>query len=322
MTILVSGSIAYDYIMTFPGRFVEHILPEKLEVLSVSFLVDSMERRQGGCAANIAYGLALLGAEPLLVGTAGQDFSSYDNWLRQQGVNTSGVTVIEDEFTASFFVNTDQDSNQIASFYTGAMSHSRDLSLHDLDYQGIELAIISPNDPAAMVRHARECLELAIPYVYDPSQQIIRLSGEELLEGIRGALLLICNEYEFGMLLNKTGLAESDLLGLAPITVVTKGEMGSVVHVEGVETVIPVAQPASVTEPTGVGDAYRSGLMVGMVKGYSWETTGRIGSLSATYALECVGTQGHCFSMPDFVARYQAEFGESEEIAGLLRQSS
>jgi len=317
LTIVITGSIAYDYIMTFPGRFVEHILPEKLHVLSVSFLVDTMQRRRGGCAPNIAYSLALLGHRPRIMATAGQDFGEYRTWLEAQGVDTSGIVEIPDEFTASFFVNTDQDSNQIASFYTGAMSRAAELSFHDVDHEEIELAIISPNDPGAMVRYARECQELGIPYIYDPSQQIIRLDGETLVEGTRGARLLVVNEYEFGMLKNKTCLDDDELLALVPTMIITKGEQGSVIFEGGEAIEIPSAPPRHIVEPTGVGDAYRAGIMTGMIQGYSWETTGRIASLVATYALECDGTQGHCFTLPEFVARYRATFGDSPEVTDL-----
>lgn len=319
MTIIVSGSIAYDYIMTFPGRFVDHILPEKLHVLSVSFLVDTMQRRRGGCAPNIAYSLALLGHRPRIMGAAGQDFVEYQVWLEQQGVDTSGIVIAPDLFTASFFVNTDLDGNQIASFYTGAMSRSSQLSFRDTDYRQAELVIISPDDPSAMIRRAQECQELAIPYIYDPSQQIIRLSGDDLASAIRGARLLIVNEYEFGMLENKTGLRQADLLSLVPTAIITRGEKGSTIYDGGRVVQVPAAVPCRCVEPTGVGDAYRAGIITGMVRGYSWETTGRIASLVATYALECDGTQGHRFAVPEFVERYRQVFGDAPELPDVLR---
>jgi len=322
LAIVITGSIAYDYIMTFPGRFSDHILPEKLDVLSVSFLVDSMQRRRGGCAPNIAYSLALLGQRPRIMGTAGQDFAEYRNWLESNGVDTSGIVEIPEEFTSSFFVNTDLDNNQIASFYTGAMSRSADLSFHDVDCEEIELVIISPNDPAAMAGYAQECQELSIPYIYDPSQQIIRLDGEVLKAGARGARVLVVNEYEFGMLINKTGLSVDGLLALVPTTIVTKGEQGSVIH-DGPATIeVPPAPARQIVEPTGVGDAYRAGIIIGLIRGYSWETTGRIASLVATYALECDGTQGHCFTLPEFAERYRAVFGDAPELADLLSSST
>ena len=192
MNVIVTGSIAFDYIMSFPGRFVEHILPEQLEHLSVSFLVDEMRRQYGGTAPNIAFNLALLGERPRVMGTAGQDFCEYRTWLEQHGVDTSLVREEADLFTASFFVSTDLDGNQIASFYTGAMARARELSLVDNE---ADLITVSPNDPEAMVKYPAECQELGLPYLYDPSQQIVRLSGEDLKAGLEGCDLLVVNEY-------------------------------------------------------------------------------------------------------------------------------
>ena len=201
MNVVITGSIAYDYLMTFPGHFADHFLPEEIEHLSVSFLVDQMRRQRGGCATNIAYNLALLGERPRVMATAGQDFGEYRAWLEEQGVDTSLIRDEADIFTASCFINTDLDGNQIVSFYTGAMARARDLSLRDLeDPAQVDLVTISPNDPEAMMKHASECRELSIPYLYDPSQQIIRLSGQELQAGLDGCALLVVNEYEFGML--------------------------------------------------------------------------------------------------------------------------
>jgi len=192
MKIIVTGSIAYDYLMSFPGSFREHILAEHLQRISLSFLVDSMDKRRGGCAPNIAYTLALLGERPRLMGTAGQDFGEYRQWLEAAGVDTSLVRQVEEKFTASFFCSTDRDGNQIASFYTGAMAHAAELSFRNL---ACDLAIISPNDPAAMVQYADECRTLGVPYIFDPSQQVARLDGEQLTGGVAGARLVICNDY-------------------------------------------------------------------------------------------------------------------------------
>lgn len=318
MSIIVTGSVAFDYLMSFPGRFSEHILPEQLHQVSLSFLVDSMRKQRGGCAPNIAYTLALLGEHPTVMATVGQDFAEYRTWLENVGVDTSAIVEIDDEFTASFFVNTDQDNNQIASFYIGAMAQADTLSFHDLDYRAIELAIISPNAPTAMVKYARECVELGVPYIYDPSQQIVRLNGEELLEGTRGARALIVNEYEFGMIKSKTGLSEEELLTLPPITIITQGEGGSTIYVGEQVLSIPVVPPLVSAEPTGVGDAYRGGIIKGMLRGYSWETTGRIAALAATYVLEHHGTQNHRYTPEDFVRRYRQIFGDALELKDLL----
>jgi adenosine kinase len=319
MSILVTGSVAYDYLMSFPGRFSEHILPEQIHKVSLSFLVDSMRKERGGCAPNIAYSLALLGEHPTIMATVGQDFGEYRTWLEGVGVDTSAIVEVEDEFTSSFFVNTDLDNNQIASFYIGAMAKADTLSFHDLDYKAIDIAIISPNAPAAMIKYARECQELGIPYLYDPSQQIIRLTGEELLDGTRGARMLIVNEYEFGMIRNKAGVSEEELLSLPAITIITRGEAGSTIYVGDQVLSIPIVPAEPLVEPTGVGDAYRAGIIKGMLHGYSWETTGRIATLAATYALEQCGTQGHRYSRQEFVTRYRRIFGDTPELEDLLK---
>jgi adenosine kinase len=320
VSIIVTGSIAYDYLMSFPGRFSEHILPEQIHRISLSFLVDSMRKQRGGCAANIAYNLALLGERPTVMATVGQDFGEYRTWLESVGVDTAAIAEVKDEFTASFFVNTDLDNNQIASFYIGAMGKADMLSFHNLDHEAIDIAIISPNAPTAMVKYARECQELGIPYIYDPSQQIIRLSAEELLAGTRWARLLIVNEYEFGMIRNKTGLSEDELLALPAITIITRGEAGSTIYVDDQELSIPVVPPEPRVEPTGVGDAYRAGIIKGMLRGYRWETTGRIAALAATYTLEQHGTQNHRYTRPEFVARYRRIFGDTPELEDLAKQ--
>ena len=224
--IVVTGSVAFDYLMRFPGRFVEHLIPDRMERLSISFLVDDMRRVPGGCAANIAYGLALLGEKPLLLATAGHDAADYRDWLARQGVDVSGLRIYEDVFTASFFVSTDSDQNQLASFFTGAMARARDLSVSDAAPGDLALVVISPNDPRAMAQYAAECRSLAIPFLYDPSQQVARLSGEELSAGLEGAFLLIANEYEFGILHQKTGLSREDLEARVPVLVITRGVEG------------------------------------------------------------------------------------------------
>ncbi|MGD8490087.1 MAG: carbohydrate kinase family protein [Anaerolineae bacterium] len=318
MNVIITGSVAYDYLMSFPGRFSEHILPDQIHQISLSFLVDSMRKQRGGCAPNIAYSLALLGERPTVMATVGQDFGEYRAWLDENGVDTSAIVEVRDEFTSSFFVNTDLDNNQIASFYVGAMAKADSLSFYDLDQQAIDLAIVSPNAPAAMVKYPRECQELGIPYIYDPSQQIIRLSAQDLLEGTRGAKMLIVNEYEFGLVKNKTGLPDAELLALPEATIVTRGEAGSVIYADGRELVVPVVQPAPLSEPTGVGDAYRAGIIKGMLRGYSWQTTGRIAALAATYVLEQYGTQSHRYSLGEFVARYRQVFGDAPELEDMI----
>ena len=319
MDVVVTGSIAYDYLMTFPGRFVEHILPDQLDNISLSFLVDEMRRQRGGCAANIAYNLALLGEHPRLMGTVGQDFGEYRAWLEEHGVDTSLTRDELDLFTASFFVNTDQDGNQIASFYTGAMARARELSIHDLDAGQVDLVTISPNDPEAMVKYPAECQELGISYLYDPSQQIIRLSGEDLRAGLEGCDLLIVNEYEFGMLQEKTGQsAESIRSAPARACVVTLGAEGTRIWANGDIYDVPIVPPERMDDPTGVGDAFRAGFIKGLALNLSWDLAGKMGALAATYTLEQPGPQSHHYTPAEFVARFREHFDDAGALEVLL----
>jgi len=313
--------MAYDYIMSFPGRFVDHILPDQLEVLSVSFLVDTMRRERGGCGGNIAYNLALLGQRPLLMATVGQDAPEYVAWLRGLGVDISGVLTLNDEFTASFFVSTDQVNNQIASFYTGAMAKAGRISFKDHHPESIELAIISPNDPGAMVKYAQECRELAIAYIYDPSQQIPRLTPGQLLDGICGAKALIVNDYEFGMIKKQTGWSEDAIRDSVEILVVTRGERGSTICVAGQVYEIPSIPPHRLADPTGVGDAYRAGFITAMRYHLPWLSVGRVASLAATYVLEEHGTQRHRYTLSSFVRRYVEVFDEDGALEMLRAEA-
>lgn len=307
MSIIVTGSIAYDYLMSFPGKFTEHLLPEHVQRVSLSFLVDSMDKRRGGCAPNIAYTLALLGERPRLMATAGQDFGEYREWLEAAGVDTSLVKQVEGKFTASFFCSTDEANNQIASFYTGAMANAAELSFRTAGE--VELAIVSPNDPGAMLQYAEECRTLDIAYIFDPGQQCARMSGDELRDGLVGAALMICNDYEFELIRQKTGLDEAGVLAGSGVLVITRGEHGcSVVTSEG-RTEVPAVAPHRIVDPTGVGDAFRGGFMKGLVARADYETCARLGSVAATYALEHLGGLSHAYSWPEFAARYEEHFG-------------
>jgi adenosine kinase len=323
MNFVITGSIAYDYLMTFPGRFQEHILPDQIAHLSVSFLVDSMVRQRGGVATNIAYNLALLGERPLVMATVGQDFEEYRVWLETHNVDTRAIKAIEDDFTASFFVSTDMDNNQIAMFYTGAMAHAHKLSFKDLMNRdvglgSIDLAIISPNDPRAMVQYVNECKELDIPYLYDPSQQIVRLSGDELGNGIAGARLLMVNEYEFEMIREKTGLNETEIVRNVETLIITRGEFGSSIHTSQIEIDIPVVPPTRIVDPTGVGDAYRAGVLKGVALNTPWETAAQMGAVAATYVLETKGTQNHSYSPADFVNRFRQHFDDNSVLDSMV----
>ncbi len=315
MSVLITGSIAYDYIMVFPGYFKDHILPEKIENISVSFLVDSMKKHLGGVATNIAYNLALLGERPGIMATVGEDFGEYRAWLEKAGIDTSAIVEIPGEFTASFFVSTDSNHNQIAMFYTGAMAHAHELSIKERALGShVDLVVISPNDPRAMVQSARECKELRLPYIYDPSQQIVRLSGDELAEGARGSTMTIVNEYEFEMMKNKTGWTDQILAAQTQALIVTHGEKGSTIYTTGKAIDIPAIPARRNVDPTGVGDAYRAGIIKGYLKKLPWQTTGRLGSLAATYALEEYGTQNHRYSLKEFGERYREAFGVAPEL--------
>jgi adenosine kinase len=320
--VIVTGSVAFDYLMRFPGHFVEHLIPDKLKRLSVSFLVDEMRRVPGGCGPNIAYGLALLGERPLLLASAGQDAAPYREALAEAGVDVSGLVLHADVFTASFFVSTDRDQNQLASFYTGAMARARELSIADAGPAAGCLAIISPNDPAAMERYTQECRRLSIPFLYDPSQQVARLSGEELREGMRGAAMLIVNDYEIGIVSQKTGLSAETLEDLVPVLVATHGAQGSTISVaeqDGRQRhKIPVARlDSEAVDPTGVGDAFRAGLVRGMRLGLSWEVAGRMGSVAAVFGLEAPGPQPPRYLIEDFIARYERNFGSEPSLQRL-----
>lgn len=308
MQIIVTGSIAYDYLMSFPGSFSEHLLEGHLDRVSLSFLVDSMDKRRGGCAPNIAYTLALLGERPRLMGTAGQDFDEYRAWLEAAGVDTSLVRQVTGKFTASFFCSTDKDGNQIASFYTGAMAHAGELSFRAAG--PCDLAIVSPNDPGAMVQYAAECRTLGIPYIFYPSQQVARLNGEELRAGVAGAEILICNDYEFALIREKTGMNEADMLAHARALVVTRGERGSSIIRPSGTIDIPAVPPRQIVDPTGVGDAFRGGFMKGLATGAGLEVCGRLGSVAAAYALEHLGGSSHAYTIEEFLQRYAETFGE------------
>jgi len=307
MSTVVTGSIAFDYLMSFPGKFTEHFLPEHMDKVSLSFLVDTMDKRRGGCAPNIAYTLALLGERPRLMGTAGQDFDDYRRWLDAAGVDTSLVREVPDKFTASFFCSTDTESNQIASFYTGAMANAAELSFRDA--RGCTLAIISPNDPRAMLQYAEECRTLGIAYIWDPGQQCARMSGEELAEGLRGSTITIVNHYEMELLKQKTGLDEDAVLAKTDALIVTRGEDGCTVRNGSGEISVPAIAPHRIVDPTGVGDGFRAGLLKGLEMDASLEICCRLGSVAATYVLEHLGGQSHAYTWDEFRARYEEHFG-------------
>jgi adenosine kinase len=318
MSTVVTGSIAFDYLMSFPGKFTEHFLPEHMARVSLSFLVDTMDKRRGGCAPNIAYTLALLGERPRLMATAGQDFDDYRRWLEAAGVDTSLVREIDGKFTASFFCSTDADSNQIASFYTGAMANAGELSFRIVP--DCTLTIISPNDPGAMVQYAEECRTLGIPFIWDPGQQCARMSGSELRDGLTGSAIVICNDYEFELIRQKTLIGEDRILDHTGALVITRGEAGCSIYTKDGRVDVPSVPPDRIVDPTGVGDAFRSGFMKGLARQAPLPVSAQLGAVAATYALEHLGGQSHAFTWTEFAARYEAHFG-ALDLAGVRARS-
>jgi adenosine kinase len=318
---VVTGSLAFDYIMNFPGLFQDHILPEKAHVISVSFLVDSMKKMRGGVAGNIAYNLALLGEQPLLVGTVGHDFAEYAAVLAQRGVDTSGLVQIEDEFTASCFINTDQANNQIVAFYTGAMSHARHISMHEMGLRPDDIVLISASDPESMHRIAVECQQMGVPYVFDAGKQTPRMEPEHIRNGLAGARVLLGNDYEFAMMARKLEISEAELIASTPITVVTRGEEGSTIYTSatnGRGVHIPAVPIRDVLDPTGAGDAYVAGLIYGIAHDLPLEVSGRIAALAAAYAIENRGCQEHSYEPTNFVTRYTEAFGAEPIISRMF----
>ncbi len=322
MDIIVTGSIAYDYLMRFPGRFSEYFIGDQLHQISLSFLVEQMTKHWGGNGANIAYSLALLGLRPHLAGTVGRDFSDYREWLERAGVDTSTVREIPDVFTASFFCNTDLDNNQIASFYSGAMAYSKQFALADVYDKKPDMVIISPNDPQAMMNLAKECRERGIRFIYDPSQQVPRLTGEELARDMQGAYALVVNAYEAEIICKKTGKTFDELRQSVELLVVTHGKDGSRIYQNGSVTSVTAFPPHEIKDPTGGGDAFRSGLLRGIAAGWPMELCAQVGSLCATYALEKDGTQNHMYTIPEFVERFRTFYDDQGQLDSLLQPVS
>jgi adenosine kinase len=302
MKIIINGSLAYDRIMDFSGYFSDHILPEKIKLLNVSFQVNGMKEKFGGAAGNIAYALTLLGEHPDIWSTIGKDYQRYFAWLQQQGISTKGIKIIEDEFTAGAYITTDKSNNQITAFNMGAMKYN---STPDFDSlaSGDSLVIISPGNPDDMRNFPRMCKERGIDYIFDPGQQLPMLSAQDLVQAVSGCFLLICNDYEIEMIMSKTGLTKSGLLGLTRNIIVTQGERGSTIWSADGDTNIPVIKPDTVIDPTGAGDAYRGGLISGLARKLSLEQSARMGSVCSSFCLECLGTQEYRFSIEQFQKR-------------------
>ena len=308
--IVVTGSLAFDQIMVFPGNFKDHILPEKLHVINISFLVSEMRRQRGGCAGNIAYSLSLLEHKPRVVAAAGSDFGDYSAWLLKHGVDLGGIELHDDVTSASCFITTDQTDNQITGFFPGAMGRAGDLSLKERCGERAGVVIVAPDDPAAMIRHCREAREASLPFIFDPSFQVTAMDGEPLAEAAKGAAMLVVNDYEFAVFGKKTGFAESKVFELVDMAVVTLGAEGSKILLSaGGEIDIPPAQISEFVDPTGAGDSYRSGFVAGLQRGFDLEVCGRMGSVASAYVVEQNGPQSHGYGIQDFAERYAANFG-------------
>lgn len=318
MEILVTGSIAYDYLMRFPGSFQQHFIPDQLHDLSLSFLVDDMTKHWGGVAANIAFTLAQFGLRPKLMGTVGRDFGDYRRWLEGSGVDCSTVIQIDEVFTASFFSNTDDDNNQLAFFYGGAMNLARNYRIADVLSRKPDLVVISPNDPVAMVELCDECRGSGARFIYDPGQQVARLNGDELRRGINGAFMVVVNIYEASVIYEKTGLSLADLRDLAEMVVITESEKGSKIYQDDDAIAVEAFPPTQIADPTGAGDAFRAGFILGLSKNLPHKLCAQIGALSATYALEVVGTQNHGFTMAEFVERFRSLVDDDGQLDCLL----
>ncbi len=323
MKIAVTGSIATDHLMHFPGRFTEQLLPDQLHKVSLSFLVDDLVVRRGGVAANIAFGMAQLGLHPVLVGAVGTDFADYRSWLTRHGVDCDSVHVSDIAHTARFVCTTDEDMCQIASFYAGAMAEARNIELAPVAARlgGVDLVLISANDPDAMTRHTEECRSRGYPFAADPSQQLARMSGEEVRGLIDGAAYLLTNEYENELLENKTGLSGAAILERVGVQVTTLGRHGVRITGQDMEPVhVPVARDVQAYDPTGVGDAFRAGFFAGLSWELSLERSAQIGSLLATLVLETIGTQEYTVHIEEFVKRAADSYGDdaAEEIAARL----
>ena len=309
MSALICGSIAYDNIMVFEDSFKNHILPDQIHILNVSFLVPELRREFGGCALNIAYNLKLLGEEPLPMGTAGRDFASYRAWLEEHGIRKDHIKILDDVFTAQAYITTDLEDNQIIVFHPGAMNHSHVNKVEDA--HGVTIGIVSPDGRTGMIEHASQFAAAGIPFVFDPGQGLPMFGGDELRQFIEQASWVTVNDYEWELLKDRTSWDIDDVKSRVSGLIVTRGAEGSVIYAGDSDIEIPTAQPDAVKDPTGCGDAYRAGLLFGLMRGWDWLTVGRVASLMGAIKIECYGTQNHSFSMEDFEKRFQASFGSS-----------
>jgi adenosine kinase len=307
---LICGSVAYDTILVFPDRFKTHILPDKLHILNVAFLVPEMRREYGGCAANIAYGVTLLGDCALPMATAGHDFGPYRERMVSKGISVEHIKVIDEAFTAQAFITTDLDDNQITAFHPGAMQYAHLNKVSDVRSK-VALGIVAPDGRQAMIEHAAQFAAAGIPFIFDPGQGLPMFSGAELEEFIERAAWMAVNDYEWGLVQQKTGLTQAEITDKVQALIVTRGAEGSVIYTKNRTWTIPCAKPKAVVDPTGCGDAYRAGLIHGLLHGLDWETTGRLASLMGAIKIASRGPQNHEFTRPELLRRYRENFGEN-----------
>jgi adenosine kinase len=307
MTALICGSMAYDTIMVFQDKFKHHILPEQVHILNVSFLVPELRREYGGCAGNIAYNLKLLGGEPLIMATVGKDFDPYSQWLAYCGISQDFIKVLHDNYTAQAYITTDMDDNQITAFHPGAMSYSHE-NVVPTD-RGIKLGIVSPDGKDGMIQHATQFAAAGIPFIFDPGQGMPMFDGKELLDFVEKATWVTLNDYEAQLMQDRTGLTPEEIAGKVEALIITKGSTGSLIYTGGSVIEIPPAKPSDALDPTGCGDAYRAGLLYGLLEDLDWPTIGRIASLMGALKVETYGTQNHSFTLHTFKERYRENFG-------------
>jgi adenosine kinase len=307
MSALICGSLAYDTIMVFPDQFKNHILPDKVHILNVSFLVPRMRREFGGCAGNIAYNLKLLGGDPIPMATVGQDFGPYHDWFKEQGITLDRVKVIEELFTPQAFITTDLDNNQITAFHPGAMMRSYEN--HVKDVPGVTFGIVSPDGREGMLQNAKEFADIGIPFIFDPGQAMPLFNGAELRDFIELADYVTVNDYESNLLQERTGWSEKDIVARTQAYITTRGPLGAQIHTPEKSFDVPPAHERRVTDPTGCGDAFRAGLIFGIEKGYDWMTIGRIGNLMGALKVEHPGTQNQRFDYEEFAEQFKQQFG-------------
>lgn len=307
MSALICGSMAYDTIMVFPDRFKNHILPDKVHMLNVSFLVPDMRREFGGCAGNIAYNMKLLGADPTVMATVGGDFAPYAEWMDRHGISRQFVKELKDTYTGQAFITTDQDDNQITAFHPGAMGFSEQQKVTEAD--GIKVGIVSPDGRDGMIEHAQQFSDAGIPFIFDPGQGLPMFDGNDLKRFMENATYAAFNDYEAQLTADRTGMSMEQLADMVDAMIVTRGGDGSDIYAGGQKITIPSVEPAAIKDPTGCGDAYRAGILFGLEKGFDWETTGRIASLIGSIKIAHSGTQNHHFTAETFADQFEKAFG-------------